>query len=131
MLRWIVLGGPHLIWLGLFCYLYNSAGSHRLNYDTISVALTALEVVLVVFGLAGFGFLAILAEKRAEAVAKPVARKAAEEEVRKNLPSTVRRLIAESEQEQESLGVDSQGTADAMQKLMDALDGKEDNNGKK
>lgn len=93
MFRWLILGVPHIVWGGLFIYLYNSSGSDHLEYDTISVALTTIEVILVVFGLASFGFIAVLAEKRAKEAAEPVANRVAKEVAEAEIPPEAARQV--------------------------------------
>lgn len=77
----------HVFWFGAFLYLYNTKGRYYFNYDTLGIALTSLEVILVVGGVFGFAYFRFVAQdqaqrtakKTAEEEAKPEARRAAEE----------------------------------------------------
>lgn len=128
MWRWLLLGGPHIFWAAAFLYLFNTKGRYHFNYDTISVALTSLEIIIVVFGLMGFGYLTILAERTAKEKAIEVAGKEAKEEIEKIVPSMVRRAVRDEMDALTAAGQD--GTDEQIKALMKELDGEGDKNAK-
>lgn len=82
MFKWLVWL-PHILWGGIFIYLYNHGGAVHLEYDTMSAAMSSLQLVIVVGGILGFGYFAYVSEKRATEVAKAVAEKEAPLEARR------------------------------------------------
>ena len=107
----------HIVWFGAVVYLWNTKGRYHFNYDTISVALTSLEMVLVIGGVFGFAYFKFVAEKQAKDVAEASVKLAVPAEVEKLLPSIVRRNLEEMEQERDKLGLDTPEDA----KLQDAI----------
>lgn len=110
------------------------------SVDAIQVAmelgrLDFVSLVVSVFGILGgfaaiFGFIEIRgrAERKAIEAATPKAEEIASQEVRKLLPSIIRRLLEEAETEKDKLGIDDP-KEDRLQKMIDALDGNGEQNG--
>lgn len=82
MFKWAVWL-PHILWGGLFLYLYNHKGAWKLDYDTMSATMTSLQLVIVVGGILGFGYFAYISEKKAAEVARQVAKDEAVPEARR------------------------------------------------
>ena len=78
-----ICNGLHLVWAGLFLYLWVVKGRSYLNYDTLSASITMLEMTLVVGGLLSFGYFKYVAEHKAEDVAKKTAEEEAKLEARR------------------------------------------------
>lgn len=91
MVKWCVSIGLHAVWLAIFLYLWNTSGTVKVEMDTLSMSITVLQTVLAIFALVGFGYIAIIAERKAHDTAKQVA----ENVVKSELPAMVRREIDE------------------------------------
>jgi hypothetical protein len=117
------------VWLAALVYLWNSKGRYHFNYDTISVALTSLEMILVIGGVFGFTYFKFVAEKQAKDAAETwvklhlpdLVKAAVPDQVEKLLPSAVRRKLEEMEQERNKLGIENSDNRN-LQETMNALD---------
>ncbi|MER8698970.1 hypothetical protein [Mesorhizobium sp. M1273] len=134
--KWVFNFVLHSLWAAAFLYLWNNGNLHPESWSGIGVSLTALEMSIVILGLAGFGFVSVIAEKVAIAAAKPaadgaareiatkIAAQVAEERVRIELPSMVRRILEEQEKTEQVLGSAASTHDQTLQNAINSL-GKE------
>lgn len=99
MAKWVVVIGLHAVWALVFLYLLNSNQVAPPDWDAMTFSLSMLQTSLVIFGLIGFGYVAIMAEKTASRtaadVAKDHAREAAKNVVKSELPAMLKRELQE------------------------------------
>ncbi|KJS07891.1 MAG: hypothetical protein VR78_19015 [Hoeflea sp. BRH_c9] len=119
----------HIVWFAAVVYLWNTKGRYHFNYDTISVALTSLEIILVVGGIFGFTYFRFVAEKKASEVAKEAAELEAKATLKEQLPSMVAQEVRANMKALKSMGPEDV-TEEQLTAMMQALSVKDDDNGK-
>ncbi len=112
-----LLNGLHMLWLGGFLYLFLISGRDNLEFDTLSASITALELTLVIGGLASFGYFRYIAETKSGQTAKTVA----EEIVERDLEPLVAREVRANLRAMRETGNEAVSD-DEMDRLIRALD---------
>lgn len=111
----------HVVWFGALLYLWNSRGLQAPDYDTISVALTSLEVVLVVAGIFGFTYFSFVAERKAKEVADAEAKRLLEEVKENQLPPLIEREVRRAIELSKQIGTET-ATEEDLREMMQSLD---------
>lgn len=93
MLKWVIVCGLHVVWAATFFYLWNSRGLGPVEWDALTASMTALQTVIVVFGLVGFGYVAIIAEKTAKQAGIAAAKEQAKETATELTPGEVKKVL--------------------------------------
>ncbi len=111
----------HLVWFGIALYLWNASGLPKPEFDTVSVTLTTLEVVIVISGIFGFTYFSYIAEKKAREVADEQTKDFLREMREDIIPPLIEREVRRAIQAAKEIGTEKATEAD-LQAMIQSLD---------